>query len=666
MAHYDKDEVLARIDLVQLFEELVGPVRREGSGARAACPNPQHPQTGGSPPVSIKVDGKPQLWRCHNGACSATGTAIDVVMLVHGVEFAEAIRMLGERTGVQPRVPGSTYRPPTLHSSTSVERQKSTPAGMETYVADAAAALFGPAGATQLAWLRARGFSDDVLRANRVGADVGRAMPRAEGLPHGPGVVFPVLDQDGVGLYAQLRDLRPDAEAKYRNPREAEWGRCPRVAVVTTTVDPTTTVLVCEGMPDALTAAGESYQAAAILGTAMPDLAVAQELVERFPTQALVLAFDGDAAGDAAAATMAQLLHDAGAGTRVWRLTIPADVAEDPKDLDLNTWATSTDTFRAELTAAVTAAEPAGWEPMRTAADLFEDFLAKLRNQAGALALPTGFPSLDRLLAEGGWRPGVVLLGGVPGIGKSAFALQTAINVTAAGHPVLYVSVEQSQDDLLGRMFCSALEMPIHAYWNRSEHYAAGVELKRPEYSLEHLYLEADPYIAGDDHQGTVGRIRSWAQRITDQTGAQPLVVVDYLQRMRPPEADRRLDERLRISQAGLGLRQLARDLEVPVLVVSSIGRANYEGEPSLGWFKGSGDLEYDADAAIILKPTDAATMTNGKSFPVELHLVKSRYGPVTGDAPVRLTFDRLFGSFHEQAPTRAAAGTPPPFPEEF
>ena len=139
-------------------------------------------------------------------------------------------------------------------------------------------------------------------------------------------------------------------------------------------------------------------------------------------------------------------------------------------------------------------------------------------------------------------------------------------------------------------------------------------------------------------------------------------MVVDYLQRLRPAEGDRRLDERLRVSMACLGLRQLARDLEVPVLAISSVGRTSYQGQPTLDWYKGSGDLEYDADCCLLLKPkddNDSAARNTATS--VDLHIMKNRYGELTFDHPIALSFDRRYGTFQEtRAPTRSSPPPPP------
>jgi replicative DNA helicase len=263
-----------------------------------------------------------------------------------------------------------------------------------------------------------------------------------------------------------------------------------------------------------------------------------------------------------------------------------------------------------------------------------------------------------------------VLLGGLAGIGKTAFALHAALAAAKAGHPVVYLSVEQGPDELLGRVFCRETGRSIADYWNRDPAYLTAAREVAGRLPLAGLYLYGDPYLATDT-EGTVGRLRRWAGQVAAQTGSTPLVVVDYLQRMRPPEADRRLDERRQVSLAGLGLRQLARDLACPVLAISSVNRQSYDKAPSLDAFKGSGDLEYDADACLLLRlaarsDEEAAALAQGSGVvPAELYVVKNRYGALNLDRPVLLDFDRGYGGFRETQPAARSSsnGAGPAFP---
>jgi replicative DNA helicase len=302
-----------------------------------------------------------------------------------------------------------------------------------------------------------------------------------------------------------------------------------------------------------------------------------------------------------------------------------------------------------------------GSQPLVTGEAVLAELLEDFAHPDQAVSIATGIAALDRMLAGGGWRPGLFLLAAGPGVGKSAFALQSCLVAMAAGHPVLYVSIEQSPKELVGRMFCRELEAPISAYWNRDADLARGMRERADRFHLGRLRVVEDPYVAGEDFEGTVGRVRRWTAEVARDSGASPLVVVDYLQRLRPAEADRRLDERLRVSMACLGLRQLARDLEVAVLAISSVGRASYRDAATLDAFKGSGDLEYDADCCLLLKPKDDTGDGPARSsaIPIDLHVMKSRYGELTFDRPIALSFDRRYGTFRELRAT--AGGAPPP-----
>jgi hypothetical protein len=163
--------------------------------------------------------------------------------------------------------------------------------------------LWGSLGEPGRDWLRARGFSDDVLRVNRVGFDPGpRAFPRDRGLPwRGAGIVYPALGADGTALYFQTRYLDPAAagRAKYDNPTSA-LAVNPRIAALRVPdPDPTLDglVVVTEGIPDGLAVAQTGAQPAAVIGAANHGPAVADRLHQTFPTGRFLIVFDADHAG---------------------------------------------------------------------------------------------------------------------------------------------------------------------------------------------------------------------------------------------------------------------------------------------------------------------------------------------------------------------------------
>jgi hypothetical protein len=185
-------------------------------------------------------------------------------------------------------------------------------------------------------WLHARGFGDDLLHANRVGADPGREMMRRQrGLPYGAtiGAVFPALDPGGRIRYLQTRYVEPGDGPKYDNPA-ASLGSNPRLAW-TRPVGPTLAglLVVCEGIPDALTATQAGHISVGILGSQAPDHSVAVRIATYADEHGLdvVAVVDNDPAGRAWGVRLGDLLGEH---------AVPLTVVEPPGDgVDLNSWA---------------------------------------------------------------------------------------------------------------------------------------------------------------------------------------------------------------------------------------------------------------------------------------------------------------------------------------
>jgi hypothetical protein len=270
-----------------------------------------------------------------------------------------------------------------------------------------------------------------------------------------------------------------------------------------------------------------------------------------------------------------------------------------------------------------------------------------------AAAIRTGVDRLDDFLAQGGLRAGLYLLGGPPGAGKTAFGIQLALRAAAAGHLVLYVSVDQGAEDVLARILCRETGRPVADYWNAEPGFLADASFVLDKLPLDRLHI-----VGGQSDPAAIGELSGAA---IDAAGHPPLIVVDYLQRLRTTGTAGQ-DRRLQVSAAADAMRHLARNRGVPVLVLSSVNRASYHATPDLSAFKESGDLEFDADAAFLLhdpsRQSDAQDEATDGS--VELHIVKNRLGPETRNQPIVLHFDRALGSFRELGSPKVATTVAP------
>jgi len=316
-----REELLARVDLPALADQMLPGGRGTGRGRRWACPAPQHgPQTGKTPPVSLYSRGREQRWKCHG--CGAGGTAVDLVMHTRGVDLRGAFDHLRDLAGGDaaptPR-PAAPAPPPPSEPDPAVD----------AYVHRAEQLLWTRLGAAGRDYLHARGLTDELARVNRIGFDPGpRLLARPRGLPRGgPAIVLPAVDDHGRLRYFQARYLHPDPDGgrgKYDSAVSDLIGPSPRVVFPrgpAPAADPRT-VLICEGQLDGLSAAQAGYATAAVLGSGYPDDRVARTLLDRYPgDQRLVIVFDDHPSGHAGAARLADLLREHGANGRVAQVT---------------------------------------------------------------------------------------------------------------------------------------------------------------------------------------------------------------------------------------------------------------------------------------------------------------------------------------------------------
>lgn len=345
---YDRDRLLDSIDLAALADDLLGPHAGTARTPTWPCPNPNHAQTGRTPPVTIfwSRTGN-ERWHCHG--CGEGGTAIDLVMAIDRCDIRTALDTLAQRTGHSTdhppsRQPSRPRRPPPPPAPDRV----TDPDGLTRFVDDCARRLWTPEGRPVRRWLtQTRGLPADVLRHNRVGADPGAArQPRPDGMPAAGWAAVLPIHRDAQVVFAQLRAIST-GPVRYLNAA-AELAPNPRVAHYQPVEQRGPCVVVTEGILDALSAAAAGYRSAALLGASIPDPTrpgprveqIAEALLE--PDGRIILALDADDAGDRATKRVRTLLRDR-AGGEVVRLTLPSRVN------DLNDWLRQTSDWPRDL-----------------------------------------------------------------------------------------------------------------------------------------------------------------------------------------------------------------------------------------------------------------------------------------------------------------------------
>lgn len=274
-----------------------------------------------------------------------------------------------------------------------------------------------------------------------------------------------------------------------------------------------------------------------------------------------------------------------------------------------------------------------------TLAEAWERLERLHQTHEGLRGVPTGFKEIDTKLS-GLQKADLIILAARPSMGKTSLALDIA-RQTAVFHqtPVAIFSLEMSSQQLVDRML--AAESRVDAWRLRTGKLTAEDEFAKIRDSLDRL-SKAPIYI--DDQPGAnILKIRSAARRIRHEKGL-GLIIVDYLQLMTPTNT--RTDNLVQqVSEISRSLKQLARELDVPVLALSQLNR-NVEsrgGKPRLSDLRDSGSLEQDADVVMFIHREDKYKEESEKPNIAEILIEKHRNGP-TGK--VELYFDADKASF--------------------
>ncbi len=240
--------------------------------------------------------------------------------------------------------------------------------------------------------------------------------------------------------------------------------------------------------------------------------------------------------------------------------------------------------------------------------------------------IPSGFKDLDVLTS--GFQPGdLIIVGGRPGMGKTAFALNIAQHVgIELKEPVAIFSLEMSKEQLAMRMLCA--ESMVNASYVRK-----GFISKQdwPKLTKAAGKLADAPIFIDDSSAITVLDVRAKARRLKKERGGLSLIVVDYLQLMKSRGNFERREQE--ISDISRALKALAKELKIPVIALSQLNRAveqrGGDKRPGLADLRESGAIEQDADVIIFLYRDEIYNKNNpANKGKAEVIIAKQRNGP--------------------------------------
>ena len=346
------------------------------------------------------------------------------------------------------------------------------------------------------------------------------------------------------------------------------------------------TVFLTEGIFDALSIIECGAAAIAINSTSNVEKLIKQ--LEKETTLAtIILCLDNDSAGKEAAGGLKEGLD------RLNISYVDADITGAYKDPN-EALVKDKDSFLQAIRAAQTQTAA---KPDNTAAYIDSMMSEDIERLKAAADRKTGFYDLDK--KSGGLYAGLYVIAATSSLGKTTFALQIADNLAAAGHDVLFFSMEQSRLELVSKSFSRILAQ------KESKAVASSLALRKGLFP-DKLKEAAAAYkekvgnrmnIIEGNFNCNISFIGEYTRRFIRQNGSRPIVFIDYLQILQPADNVRKSTTKEVIDINVTELKRISRENDLTIFVISSLNRAGYLQPVDFESLKESGGIEYTADA---------------------------------------------------------------------
>ncbi len=282
--------------------------------------------------------------------------------------------------------------------------------------------------------------------------------------------------------------------------------------------------------------------------------------------------------------------------------------------------------------------------PIKSILELAFNRIDELHKSDNAFrGVETHYPDLDNLLA-GLQKSDLIILAARPSVGKTTFALDLARQVGVHSKvPVGIFSLEMGADQLVDRMIAAQAGVDLwRLRTGKLSSEGAGNDFEKISDAMG--VLSEAPIFIDDSGSLNIMEMRTMARRLQAEHDL-GLIIVDYLQLMegRSSKGDNRVQE---ISEISRGLKQLARELNIPVIALSQLSRAvesRPDQIPKLSDLRESGSIEQDADVVMFLYREDRVKPDTPNKGIADVIIAKHRNGPV---GKISLYFDENSTTF--------------------
>lgn len=602
------DRQTATAEIKARWKELY-PADGRGNGKGIICPICGSGSGKNGTGITEMPRSRNHFLKCWNGGCKfgeTGGSVIDLYMIEHGMnpqtDFGKAVDELAESLNIivdnDTRTTAAAVEERTENHSFNgtataapAENIEQSPADFSEYYKKCRQNLLESAEARE--YLQHRGISLDLAARYAIGFDPAWISPTVARKQQEKGSSWlpdpkPVIILPSTLQHYVARDIRPaeqldEQQRKFAKMNEGEPGIFGRRIAFNSGAE---NVFITEGAFDALAIMEAGGTAIALNSTTNADKLIKQ--LEQQPTQAtLIICLDNDEAGKKTAERLKEGLR------RLNISYITADICGTHKDPNEALTADRT-AFKAAVLKAIASTAA---RPDNTAAYLDNLMAGEIDRFKQAQDRKTGFANLDE--KAGGLNAGLYVLAAISSLGKTTLALQMADQIAAQGQEVLFFSMEQSRLEMvsksLARLTAQAdMKTAVDSLSIRRGYFPPQVTAAARQY--KERTGERLSIIEGN-FNCDIGYISDYIRRYKQRTGAAPVVFIDYLQILQPAangkSSSSKKDE---VDLAVTELKRLSRELDLTIIVISSINRANYMTPFAFESLKESGGIEFTAD----------------------------------------------------------------------
>lgn len=553
----------------------------------------------------FRINPSTNLYNSFNG-CTTGGSIIDLIKQLENKTEAEAIKELYILAGEDYEQQKQEYLQGNKQVQTPTKQNENTtqnniiPEEQKAKVKQYIDTNYTPEAEQQaIKVLSSRGIEKEIISKYKI--FIGKDMMNNNR------IIIPILENGEYTAYIG-RAIDNTNKYKYINSK----GKMTAFNIDYIKQQPGTdkTIYICEGVFDALSLEQAGVKAIAINSVQQYNNTFISKVKSHIQTASqytYILSLDNDAPGQENTKKIIQELAKLKITSKI--LTIPEQYK------DVNEWyiASNKEEFNRAIKQNIKDIEiqqeqlteeeetkKIDYNNKTVASYIGNSFLTDITKTSKYRKKTTGFKELDK--AINGVFPGLYVLGAISSLGKTTLLHQIADQMASTGEKVIYFSLEQSQFELVAKSISrNTFDIdPIE--------YKSNIEIMREE-TPSTLTIEAvkqysttaeNIIIEEGNFKTSVDNIREYVKNYIETTGNTPNVFVDYLQILTP--TNDRLSDKQQVDRNVSELKRISRDFDIPIFVICSFNRTNYNEKVDFTSFKESGGIEYTADVVLGLQ----------------------------------------------------------------